>query len=49
MVLQMLTLPGWCPGGLLPVVYAGPLQLRHGGGGDDLQELVLRLQGLLEV
>ena len=41
MVLQMLTLPGWCPGGLLPVVYAGPLQLRHGGGGVS-QELVAR-------
>ena len=28
-VLQMLTLPRWFPGGLLPVVCAGPLQLRH--------------------
>ena len=25
----MLTLPRWFPGGLLPVVCAGPLQLRH--------------------
>ena len=27
--MQMLTLPRWFPGGLLPVVCAGPLQLRH--------------------
>ena len=42
----MLALPRWFPDGLLPVVCAGPLQLRHGGGNDD-QELVPRLQGLL--
>ena len=46
-VLQMLTLPRWFPGGLLPVVCAGPLQLRHGGGGDDFQVLVPRLQGVV--
>ena len=46
LVLQMQALPRWFPGGLLPVVCAGPLQLRHGGGNDD-QELVPRLQGLL--
>ena len=42
----MQALPRWFPGGLLPVVCAGPLQLLHGGGDDD-QELVPRLQGLL--
>ena len=45
----MLALPRWCPGGLLPVVCAGPLQLRHDGGDNDLQKLVPRLQRLLEV
>ena len=35
-VRQMLTLPGWFPGGQQP-----------SGGDDDLQELVPRLQGLL--
>ena len=43
-VLQMLTLPRWFPGGLLPVVCAGPLQLRHGGGDGGLQQVVPRLQ-----
>ena len=42
----MHALPWWFPGGLLPVVCAWPLQLLHGGG-DDNQELVPRLQGLL--
>ena len=42
----MQALPRWFPGGLLPVNCARPLQLRHGGGGDE-QELVPRLQGLL--
>ena len=46
-VLQMLTLPRWFPGGLLPVVCAGPLQLRHGGGDGGLQQLVPRLQRLV--
>ena len=44
---QMLALPGWFPGGSQLVVYAGPLQRRHGGGDDDFQVLVPRLQGLL--
>ena len=43
----MQALPRRFPGGLLPVVCAGPLQLLHGGGDDDDQELVPRLQGLL--
>ena len=42
LVLQMLALPRWCPGGLLPVVCTGPLQLNHGGGGVS-QEPVARL------
>ena len=46
-LVQMQALPRWFPGGLLPVVCAGPLQQRHGGGDGDLQELVSRLQGLL--
>ena len=44
---QMLALQGWFLGGQQLVVCAGPLQQRHGGGDDDLQELVSRLQGLV--
>ena len=44
---QMLALQGGYLGGQQPVVCAGPLQQRHGGGDDDLQELVSRLQGLV--
>ena len=44
---QMLAPQGGYLGGQQPVVCAGPLQQRHGGGDGDLQELVSRLQGLL--
>ena len=44
---QMLALQGWFLDGQQLVVCAGPLQQRHGGGDDDLQELVSRLQGLV--